>query len=104
MIKIMMDAGAMVDDGMVYWDVRPSANFPTVEVRVADVPSGVGEQRAAHIADAPGELFEHIFEGVLDVMFGLPIARHVLSPGSMIWGLGLAVADRAVVRRRPQPF
>jgi glutamate---cysteine ligase / carboxylate-amine ligase len=40
--KIMMDAGAMVDDGMVYWDVRPSADFPTVEVRVADVPSTVG--------------------------------------------------------------
>ncbi len=43
LVKIMMDAGAMVDDGMVYWDVRPSANFPTVEVRVADVPSTVAE-------------------------------------------------------------
>jgi carboxylate-amine ligase len=43
MIKITKDAGAMVDDGMVYWDVRPSADFPTVEVRVADVPSTVGE-------------------------------------------------------------
>jgi carboxylate-amine ligase len=28
---------------MVYWDVRPSAKFPTVEVRVADVPATVGE-------------------------------------------------------------
>jgi glutamate---cysteine ligase / carboxylate-amine ligase len=28
---------------MVYWDVRPSANFPTIEVRVADVPATVGE-------------------------------------------------------------
>jgi carboxylate-amine ligase len=42
-IEIMKDAGAMMDDGMVYWDVRPSANFPTVEVRVADVPSTVAE-------------------------------------------------------------
>jgi carboxylate-amine ligase len=33
----------MLDDGMVYWDVRPSANFPTVEVRVADVPATVEE-------------------------------------------------------------
>ena len=33
----------MLDDGMVYWDVRPSANFPTVEVRVADVPATVAE-------------------------------------------------------------
>ena len=28
---------------MIYWDVRPSANFPTVEVRVADVPATVYE-------------------------------------------------------------
>ncbi len=36
-------AGAMLDDGMVYWDVRPSAKFPTIEVRVADVPATVAE-------------------------------------------------------------
>jgi glutamate---cysteine ligase / carboxylate-amine ligase len=28
---------------MVYWDVRPSAHLPTVEVRVSDVPSTVDE-------------------------------------------------------------
>lgn len=28
---------------MIYWDVRPSAEFPTVEVRVADVPATVDE-------------------------------------------------------------
>lgn len=42
-IRMMRDAGAMLDDGMVYWDVRPSANFPTIEVRVADVPATVTE-------------------------------------------------------------
>ena len=42
-VAMMRHAGAMLDDGMVYWDVRPSANFPTVEVRVADVPATVGE-------------------------------------------------------------
>jgi glutamate---cysteine ligase / carboxylate-amine ligase len=36
-------AGAVLDDGMLYWDVRPSAHFPTVEVRVADVPATVAE-------------------------------------------------------------
>ena len=40
---MMIDAGAMLDDGMLYWDVRPSAKFPTVEVRVADVPATVAE-------------------------------------------------------------
>ena len=33
----------MLDDGMVYWDARPSAKFPTVEVRVADVPATAAE-------------------------------------------------------------
>jgi carboxylate-amine ligase len=42
-VAMMLDVGAMMDDGMVYWDVRPSADFPTVEVRVADVPATVAE-------------------------------------------------------------
>ncbi|MCV7419205.1 glutamate--cysteine ligase [Mycobacterium yunnanensis] len=42
-VKEMLATGAMLDDGMVYWDVRPSANFPTVEVRVADVPATVAD-------------------------------------------------------------
>ncbi|AQA02214.1 carboxylate--amine ligase [Mycobacterium sp. MS1601] len=33
----MQDSGTIVDDGMVYWDARPSAKFPTVEIRAADV-------------------------------------------------------------------
>jgi glutamate---cysteine ligase / carboxylate-amine ligase len=42
-VRMLQGSGAMLDDGMVYWDVRPSANFPTVEVRVADVPATVAE-------------------------------------------------------------
>jgi carboxylate-amine ligase len=42
-VTMLRDAGAVLDDGMVYWDVRPSANFPTIEVRVADVPATVAE-------------------------------------------------------------
>jgi carboxylate-amine ligase len=40
---MLLRAGAMLDDGMVYWDIRASAKFPTVEVRVADVPATVDE-------------------------------------------------------------
>jgi carboxylate-amine ligase len=39
----MQTAGAILDGGMVYWDARPSAKFPTVEIRVADVPSTAAE-------------------------------------------------------------
>jgi glutamate---cysteine ligase / carboxylate-amine ligase len=42
-IAMLESAGAMLDDGMVYWDARPSAKFPTVEVRVADVPATAAE-------------------------------------------------------------
>jgi glutamate---cysteine ligase / carboxylate-amine ligase len=42
-VRMLRHAGVVLDDGMVYWDVRPSAKFPTVEVRVADVPATVAE-------------------------------------------------------------
>jgi glutamate---cysteine ligase / carboxylate-amine ligase len=43
MVRMLRRVGAALDDGMVYWDVRASARFPTVEVRVADVPTTVDE-------------------------------------------------------------
>lgn len=42
-VRMLSGVGAILDDGMVYWDVRPSENFPTVEVRVADIPATVSE-------------------------------------------------------------
>ncbi|GAA2360010.1 putative glutamate--cysteine ligase 2-3 [Catellatospora methionotrophica] len=35
-VDTLQEAGALVDRGTVFWDVRPSANHPTLEVRVAD--------------------------------------------------------------------
>lgn len=43
LVDMMVDSGAILDPGMVYWDIRPSANFPTVEIRVSDVPATVAE-------------------------------------------------------------
>lgn len=42
-VDMLCETGAALDTGMVYWDVRPSSTFPTVEVRVADVPSTAAE-------------------------------------------------------------
>ncbi|MDF3339060.1 glutamate--cysteine ligase [Mycolicibacterium septicum] len=42
-VAMLERTGVALDDGMIYWDVRPSANFPTVEVRVSDVPATVSE-------------------------------------------------------------
>ncbi|WP_433192052.1 glutamate--cysteine ligase 2 [Nocardia sp. CA-107356] len=43
MVEMMLASGSILDTAMVYWDVRPSAAFPTVEVRVSDVPATVEE-------------------------------------------------------------
>jgi carboxylate-amine ligase len=42
-VRMLIDTDVILDQKMVYWDVRPSADFPTVEVRVADVPATVAE-------------------------------------------------------------
>lgn len=42
-VAMLLDSGAIFDDRMIYWYVRPSVRFPTVEVRIADVPATVGE-------------------------------------------------------------
>ncbi len=39
----LLDTGAALDRKMVYWDIRPSEQQPTVEIRVADVQGTVRE-------------------------------------------------------------
>lgn len=39
----MIKAGTALDRAMIYWDVRPATELPTVEVRVADVAASVDE-------------------------------------------------------------
>jgi carboxylate-amine ligase len=36
-VRLMVDSGTMLDASMVLWYARPSATYPTIEVRVADV-------------------------------------------------------------------
>jgi carboxylate-amine ligase len=43
LVAIMLAAGGLVDEGTIFWDIRPSARFPTLEVRVADIPITVTE-------------------------------------------------------------
>ncbi|MEV6298320.1 glutamate--cysteine ligase [Actinoplanes sp. NPDC051861] len=45
-VDLLLDAGALVDHGTVFWDVRLSAHQPTVEVRVSDVPATAAESAA----------------------------------------------------------
>lgn len=43
LIHTLLDNQVLMDRGMVYWDVRPSAHLPTIEIRVLDVPATVLE-------------------------------------------------------------
>jgi len=36
-VNVMVDAGLMKDASMLWWDVRPSCKFPTLEMRITDV-------------------------------------------------------------------
>ncbi|HJQ00968.1 MAG TPA: glutamate--cysteine ligase [Jatrophihabitans sp.] len=42
-IASLIEAGAALDDGMIYFDARLSARYPTVEIRVADVCTDVDD-------------------------------------------------------------
>ncbi|MEH1099874.1 carboxylate-amine ligase [Micromonospora sp. CPCC 205561] len=42
-VEMLSSAGAIVDAGTLFWDIRPSVTHPTLEVRVADVPLSVWE-------------------------------------------------------------
>ncbi|GAA2000722.1 glutamate--cysteine ligase [Catenulispora subtropica] len=37
-VAMLHDVGSIVDVGTIFWDIRPSAHVPTLEVRVGDVP------------------------------------------------------------------
>lgn len=43
LVAMHLAAGTLMDEQMVYWDVRPSSHLPTVEVRVSDIPLRVDE-------------------------------------------------------------
>ena len=43
LVAMHLAAGTLIDERMVYWDIRPSTHLPTVEVRVSDIPLTVDE-------------------------------------------------------------
>ncbi|GIG65979.1 carboxylate-amine ligase [Phytomonospora endophytica] len=42
-VGTLLEAGALKDRRSIFWDVRPSAHLPTLEIRVADVASAYKE-------------------------------------------------------------
>ncbi|GIM91418.1 carboxylate-amine ligase [Paractinoplanes toevensis] len=43
LVSDLVTSGAMLDEGMLYWYARLSANYPTVEIRMGDVMPGLDD-------------------------------------------------------------
>lgn len=43
LVGTLLGCGALMDTGTIFWDVRPSARLPTIEVRLADVALTAGD-------------------------------------------------------------
>ena len=55
LVDELLASGAAMDEGMLYFDARPSARYPTLEIRVADVCTDVADaQLIAALARALG--------------------------------------------------
>jgi carboxylate-amine ligase len=67
MCDTLLEAGTAQDPAMVYWEVRPSSRWPTVEVRVADVTASVDD--AALLAALVRAL---VAKSIVDVQRGVP--------------------------------
>ncbi|NQV46158.1 MAG: carboxylate-amine ligase [Rhodospirillaceae bacterium] len=42
-VDVLVNAGTIKDATMLWWDVRPSERFPTLEMRIADVCTRIGD-------------------------------------------------------------
>jgi glutamate---cysteine ligase / carboxylate-amine ligase len=41
LVNTLLETGVLPDRASIYWDVRPSSHVPTLEIRVADIPTNL---------------------------------------------------------------
>lgn len=46
LVDMFVSSGAILDDHMVYWDIRPSDHLPTIEIRIGDVQQAAADAAA----------------------------------------------------------
>lgn len=69
-VDAMLRSGALLDKGMVYWDIRLSEHQPTLEFRVSDVAATAGD--AALLATLVRGLVAHVLDDGGDDGAGVP--------------------------------
>src|SRR3546814_1668440 len=50
-LDVMVRAGLLEDGSKIWWDVRPSARFPTLEMRIADVCTNLQDRSEEHTSE-----------------------------------------------------
>ena len=98
LVSDLVASGAMLDEGMLYWYARLSANYPTVEIRMGDVcPSlDVTMLLAALTRALVATLLDAVREGkpAPDVPHPLLMAAHWRAAHDGLEGLNIDMATR----------
>ncbi len=98
MIADLVASGAMLDEGMLYWYARLSANYPTVEIRMGDVcPTPDDAMLLAALARALVATVLHEVEAgrpAPDVPYPLLMAAHWRAAHDGLEGLNIDMATR----------
>nr|WP_041832838.1 glutamate--cysteine ligase [Actinoplanes sp. N902-109] len=98
LVSDLIASGAMLDDGMLYWYARLSANYPTIELRMGDVcPSLDDALLLAALARAlVATLLGDVREGkpAPDVPHPLLMAAHWRAAHDGLEGLNIDMATR----------
>jgi glutamate---cysteine ligase / carboxylate-amine ligase len=101
-VDALISTGAALDDGMVYFDARLSANYPTLEIRAADVCVRVED--AVTVAALARAVVDASARGALPVPSG-PLARVELMRAATWRAARYGVTDALVspTTGRPAP-
>ncbi|BCY14760.1 glutamate--cysteine ligase [Actinoplanes sp. L3-i22] len=98
LISDLEASGAMLDEGMLYWYARLSANYPTVEIRMGDVTPTLDDAMllAALARGLVATLLAEVRDGAEapDVPHPLLMAAHWRAAKDGLEGLGLDMASR----------
>jgi glutamate---cysteine ligase / carboxylate-amine ligase len=101
-VRSQLATGAALDDGMIYFDARLSAKFPTVEIRVADVCTDIRD--AALLAGLARALVDQAHRQASDgeppAPAGIPLLR-AASWRAARWGTGGELVHPLTGRREP---
>jgi carboxylate-amine ligase len=101
-VRDQLGTGAALDDGMIYFDARLSAKFPTVEIRVADVCTDIRDAvLLAGLARALVELaLQQAGDGEPPSPVGIPLLR-AASWRAARWGIAGELVHPLTGRRAP---